>query len=161
MLSNKNIVKAALCTGVGFIGGICCHGPQRPEAHVGLSKTIIRDTVRIAEPAVVSARPLAPVLAALPIARTDSGADTASRPDTAMVVVRPESREYAGDGYRAWVSGWHPSLDSIAFERTATIERIAVPTPPRRFSIGVQAGYGLTPAGPQPYIGLGIAYRIF
>lgn len=95
------------------------------------------------------------------MARTDSGADTASRPDTAMVVVRPESLEYAGDGYRAWVSGWHPSLDSIAFERTATIERIAVPTPPHRFSIGVQAGYGLTPAGPQPYIGLGIAYRIF
>ena len=74
--------------------------------------------------------------------------------DTVMVRLPIESKHYEGDYYEAWVSGYEPSLDSIN-----VYNRTIVPKP-KRWSIGLQGGVGITPKGLQPYIGIGIGYRL-
>jgi len=81
--------------------------------------------------------------------------------DSAAVVLPITQVVYSATDYRAWVSGYEPRLDSIkVFPRTVTV-RETIYKPPSRFSVGVQAGYGITPKGLQPYIGVGVGVRIF
>jgi hypothetical protein len=81
--------------------------------------------------------------------------------DTARVEVAvPIERViYRTDDYRAVVEGFRPALVELDIFRTTTIvTKIPIP---RRWSVGLQAGYGLTPHGPAPYLGLGVEYRLF
>lgn len=81
--------------------------------------------------------------------------------DSATVVLPVTQKMYSDTDYRAWVSGYEPQLDSIkVFPRTVTV-RETIYKPPSRFSIGLQGGYGITPKGLQPYIGVGVNVRIF
>lgn len=79
------------------------------------------------------------------------------------VEVPIEQRIYEDSTYKAYVSGFRPSLDSIEIMQPRTEirirERIENKKPPR-WSLGIQGGYGLTPKGMQPYIGVGVAYRL-
>lgn len=85
---------------------------------------------------------------------------SASR-DSATVMLPITQKMYSDTDYRAWVSGYEPQLDSIkVFPRTVTV-RETICKPPSRFSIGLQGGYGITPKGLQPYIGVGVNVRIF
>lgn len=74
--------------------------------------------------------------------------------DTVMVRLPIESKHYEGESYDAWVSGYEPSLDSIK------VYQREVKTKQSRWSIGLQGGVGLTPKGVQPYIGIGVAYKL-
>lgn len=56
--------------------------------------------------------------------------------DSVRVIVPQEQKEYQGDGYRAWVSGYRPALDSIEIERMVLREKA------RRWSVGLQAASG-------------------
>lgn len=69
-----------------------------------------------------------------------------------------EQKHYADSSYEAWVSGYEPSLDSIKIKirEPTIIEKI----PPKRWAVGIQGGVGLTPKGIQPYIGIGVSYRL-
>lgn len=92
---------------------------------------------------------------------TGAGGEPRCRDDSATVEVPIIQRHYADSTYEAWVSGpLDPRLDSVrVYERTTTIrqtERAA----PKRWHIGVTAGYGYGPKGFQPYIGVGITYSI-
>ena len=86
--------------------------------------------------------------------------------DTVEVpVLVPISRKvYEGEDYRAVVSGFRASLDTLdIFRKTQTVtntvvQRVEVPGKPKRWGIGVSAGYALTPQGVKPYIGAGISY---
>jgi len=81
--------------------------------------------------------------------------------DSAAVVLPVTQKVYSATDYRAWVSGYEPQLDSIkVYPRTVTV-RETIYKPPSRFSVGVQAGYGITPKGLQPYIGVGVGVRVF
>lgn len=87
--------------------------------------------------------------------------------DTVKVpVLVPISRNvYEGEDYRAVVSGFRASLDTInIFRKTQTVtntvvQRVEVPGKPKRWGIGVSAGYALTPQGMKPYIGAGVQYN--
>lgn len=71
-------------------------------------------------------------------------------------------KRYDGDDYRAYVSGYEPSLDSIfVFPKTTTIRERAY-KPPNKWHIGITAGYGYGFKSKQaePYIGIGITYSI-
>lgn len=69
-------------------------------------------------------------------------------------------RVYSDDStYTAWVSGYHASLDSIAVYRQ--MELVTVRQKPRRWTVGLSAGYGITPKGLQPYVGVGVSYRLW
>lgn len=87
--------------------------------------------------------------------------------DTVKVpVLVPISRKvYEGEDYRAVVSGFRASLDTLdIFRKTQTVtntvvQRVEVPGKPKRWGIGVSAGYALTPQGMKPYIGAGVQYN--
>ena len=135
---------------------------------------IIRDTLRVSRPVPVREEVVRYVTVTLPSApaRPDSsnlaniGKDSADVltaadhfPDTAQTVMLPITQQvYRDTTYTAWVSGYHPQLDSIeVYPRTLIVRQTALPAAkPRRWSFGIQAGYGLTPKGMQPYVGIGI-----
>ncbi len=88
--------------------------------------------------------------------------DTTLRVDSVLVDVPIERRIYQEDSlYRAVVSGYRPSLDSLMVYRTTTEITKFVPVPQRkRWGIGVQAGYGFSRQGISPYVGVGVSYNL-
>ena len=84
--------------------------------------------------------------------------------DTAFVNLPREEVEYRDSSYRAVVSGFLPRLEEMEIyrkERVVTIQTEKVVRVPdaKRWGVGVQAGYGITPAGFQPYLGLSVSYN--
>ena len=100
-------------------------------------------------------------IASTPEIRTD----TLYLHDTIAVPVPIERRVYADSNYRAVVSGWHPSLDSISVypeTRVITIERERGEKERSRWGLGIQAGAGLSANGiAVPYVGVGVQYNLF
>ena len=65
---------------------------------------------------------------------------------------------YEDTAYRAYVSGVYPRLDSIYVYPTREV--VTINKPPKRWHIGPTVGYGLTPQGFQPYIGVSVTYSL-
>ncbi len=84
--------------------------------------------------------------------------------DSAGVNIPIIQKQYCDSTYTAWVSGYEPSLDSIRVYKkreVVTVSKI-IKEPPNRFVISLNIGYGLTPYnGLQPYIGVGVGYKLF
>lgn len=93
---------------------------------------------------------------------TGAGGEPRCTRDSAIVELPIVQRHYADSTYEAWVSGpVDPRLDSvIVFRPTTTITRREW-KPPKRWSLGISAGYAFTPRGFQPYIGIGISYSLY
>ena len=147
----KLFLLLVLGLGVGFLFG-------RRTAKNGSESTIIRDTVSytIVDTFVVEK----PVIRYSYIFDTVRTYFTTIEHDTVLVDVPIERKVYAEDSlYRAVVSGWHPSLDSLTIYPKETIVTITntVKIPPRKWTIGATAGPSVlaTPKG-QIYAGLGI-----
>lgn len=150
----KNVVIALALIAAAFLLGRRSVKPEIVEIH-RKDTVVVRDTVR--ETVLV------------PKVRYLTRVDTVLLPvpgDTVEVpVLVPISRKvYEGEDYRAVVSGFRASLDTLdIFQRTQTVtntvvQRVEVPGKPKRWGIGVSAGYALTPQGVKPYIGAGISY---
>lgn len=150
----KNVVIALAMIAVAFLLGRRSVKPEIVEIH-RKDTVVVRDTVR--ETVLV------------PKVRYLTRVDTVLLPvpgDTVEVpVLVPISRKvYEGEDYRAVVSGFRASLDTLdIFRKTQTVtntvvQRVEVPGKPKRWGIGVSAGYALTPQGVKPYIGAGISY---
>lgn len=150
----KNVVIALALIAVAFLLGRRSVKPEIVEIHT-TDTVVVRDTVR--ETVLV------------PKVRYLTRVDTVLLPvpgDTVEVpVLVPISRNvYEGEDYRAVVSGFRASLDTLdIFRKTQTVtntvvQRVEVPGKPKRWGIGVSAGYALTPQGVKPYIGAGISY---
>lgn len=79
-------------------------------------------------------------------------------PEDSVTISLPITQKvYRDSTYTAYVSGFDAKLDSIkVFSQMVTVTK---KEPPPAFTFGVQAGYGITPAGMQPYIGLGVQYN--
>ena len=74
--------------------------------------------------------------------------------DTVQVRLPIESKHYTSINYDAWVSGYEPQLDSIkVYQREIKPKQ-------SRWSVGLQGGVGMTPKGLQPYVGIGVAYKL-
>lgn len=82
-------------------------------------------------------------------------------PDGLAVSIPITQKVYEDSTYRAYVSGFDVSLDSINVYRRTEKIYIRSPTKQKRFNVGIQAGYGYTPKGFQPYIGVGISATLF
>jgi hypothetical protein len=85
--------------------------------------------------------------------------------DTAFVQLPREEVEYRDTSYRAVVSGFLPRLEELEIyqrEKVVTIQTEKVVRVPdaKRWGVGVQAGYGITPAGFQPYLGVGVSFDL-
>jgi hypothetical protein len=150
----KNVVIALALISVAFLLGRRSVKPEIVKIH-RTDTVVVRDTVRetVLVPKVRYLTRVDTVLLKVP-------GDTVEVP-----VLVPISRKvYEGEDYRAVVSGFRASLDTLdIFRKTQTVtntvvQRVEVPGKPKRWGIGVSAGYALTPQGVKPYIGAGISY---
>ena len=81
--------------------------------------------------------------------------------DSVEVQVPITSKSYVSEDYRAYVSGYQANLDSIFIINKSTDRIVNLKPKDKRFSIGIQAGYGITPKGFQPFVGVGVSYKLF
>lgn len=154
----KNVVIAVIALvliAVAFLLGRRSVKPEIVEIH-RTDTVVVRDTVRetVLVPKIRYLTRVDTVLLLVP-------GDTMEVP-----VLVPISRNvYEGEDYRAVVSGFRASLDTLdIFRKTQTVtntvvQRVEVPGKPKRWGIGVSAGYALTSMGMKPYIGAGIQYN--
>lgn len=80
-------------------------------------------------------------------------------PDSAEVKIPITRNVYRDSLYRAVVSGYMASLDTL--EIYSRREVVTVRQPPRRWHIGVSAGFGMTPRGVQPVIAATLTYSLY
>lgn len=150
----KNVVIALALIAAAFLLGRRSVKPEIVEIHT-TDTVVVRDTVRetVLVPKVRYLTRVDTVLLPVP-------GDTVEVP----VLVPISHKVYEGEDYRAVVSGFRASLDTLdIFRKTQTVtntvvQRVEVPGKPKRWGIGVSAGYALTPQGVKPYIGAGISY---
>lgn len=82
--------------------------------------------------------------------------------DSMAVEIPITQKYYEGEEYRAFVSGFQPSLDSIFVFPRSTLIRETTYKPPNKWHIGITGGYGygFKSRQAEPYIGIGITYSI-
>ena len=114
----------------------------------------IRDTVRDSIPYPVVETVVQEIPELFPVYITLDG-DTIHEP--IYIPVPITQKEYQTENYHAWVSGYKPSLDSV----WVYPEKIIIREKPRRWGIGVIAGYGIGRNGLSPYVGVGGYWRVW
>ena len=133
---------------------------RQPNVEVQVDTCIIHDTVFVEKP-ILQKLAVTDTLR-LPVLTRD----TLMLHDTVLVHLPIEQRQYGDPRYTAWVSGYRPHLDSIQiYQRSEYITKEITPTlKPKRWGIGLQAGYGVSlhngQVFPAPYIGVGLSYSI-
>lgn len=126
------------------------------EAKVIEVEVVKTDTIRITD-TIVSVQPICTI-------KRETDTLLIHTTDTLMrevVVSLPrEERVYEDSTYRAVVSGFRPSLDTMQVYQRHSVVKVTEQIAPPRWSLGLQGGVGVTPKGVQPYIGVGITYRL-
>lgn len=90
--------------------------------------------------------------------------DTA--PDSTVIELPITQKTYEDSTYKAWVSGYMPTLDSIQVYQpvttiTKTITNTEIHYKTKHWGVGIQVGAGITPSRVEPYVGVGVTYNIF
>ena len=130
------------------------------EMKVKVDTLFIYDTIIVEKPVIKKVEIIDTLLLPVPIT------DTLMLHDTVFVHLPIEQRQFSDLRYTAWVSGYRPQLDSIQiYQQTEYITKeVKTVTKPKRWGIGLQAGYGVSISNKQiqatPYIGIGISYNI-
>lgn len=141
-----------------------------------VSRDTVRDTVVIIAPPAKDSSVVRKSIVRFPVSNKDSPNVTLSyldslkdnpeiiadyHKDSVDVEIPITQKIYEGNDYRAYISGYDPKLDSLLIFRQSEYVKIRSPTKPPRFSVGLQAGYGITPKGFQPYVGVGITVNLW
>lgn len=151
------LIAALAIFGGGFLLGRA-HRPAPVEVITEVrDTTYLRDTVRVPVPVPVEHR----------VTDTLELEVVTTVRDTVVAMLPREEVRYEDSTYTAIVSGIRPRLEYLAIypeRQVVTVtETITVPTA-RRWSLGVQAGYGLALAGgqlrPAPYVGVGVSFNL-
>ena len=167
-----SIVLCAFCILEGvlfyYVGRI--HRMEQRMQYCDTIKEICYDTVRVVAPVAQDSTWVGAVYRTMAVRAPADSAGIGLRPvsrdtigmtmDSVEVEVPISQMLYADSTYRLWISGYEPRLDSIEIYRATCIIR---QTSRRRgrWSVGLQAGYGCTPVGLQPYVGIGFSYSLF
>lgn len=129
-----------------------CSKPQIPEPN------IIRDTTLIVQ--------IDTQYFPKPVPYRVEVRDTITLSDTIYIggqTLYQEIKEYKDSTYYARISGINAYLEHIeVYPKTMTryiyqADKVAVK--PKKWSIGLQGGIGITPKGVQPYLGVGVTRR--
>lgn len=83
-----------------------------------------------------------------------------SKADSAAVVIPITQKVYEDSNYTAWVSGYNPRLDSLAIRTVREVVTVKEFRKPKRWNVGAFVGYGITPKGMQPCVGVSVNYRL-
>ena len=138
---------------------------EMQESYRDTIKTTIIDTIPYYTPTPRDSVVVRYITERLPNAERDTisgDVNIGTKTDSTEVVIPIEQREYEDSTYHAWVSGYRVRLDSIRTytQRDVVTIRENIKEKPKRWHIGLQAGYGVGPRGVQPYIGIGVTYSI-
>ena len=127
-----------------------------------VSPAPVRDTIiRYVRVPVELPRPDNPRSPVNPGNSAESAEKAAAGTDTAAVIIPITSRTYSTPEFTATVSGYLPSLDSIAIHAPRTIitnNPPAVKSKP--WGIGIAAGIGAGRGGITPFIGITLQYSL-
>ncbi len=147
----SQLIKTVAALTAGAIAGFMVGRMSvTPDVRAGNVQVLTRtDTVRVERPVAVTHTVLDTI--------TERLVEHTTR-DTVYVEVPRTQSVYEGADYRAYVSGFRASLDSISVYRRHSYTTATARKP--RFSIGLQGGYGYTPKGFQPYIGIGVSVSL-
>lgn len=82
---------------------------------------------------------------------------------TLAIPIPIEEKTYSGTDYKAVVRGYKPRLMSLDIYRTDTLFTIntinkVIKTKRWNLTVGAQVGYGYTPRGQLPYVGVGVTF---
>lgn len=157
----KTFLKALLVflagVGAGVLVELLVRPAQPPLPPVPQVDTIrFRDTITIEKPVPVIRRIRDSIY--VPVI------DTLHLHDTLFIALPREEVVYEDSTYRAVVSGYRPSLDTISvYPLTTIVTKIVKEKAQPKVSIGVQGGIGVMyqqgfHAG--PYIGFGVQYNL-
>jgi hypothetical protein len=84
--------------------------------------------------------------------------------DSVVVEIPITQKKYETEAYRAYVSGYEPSLDSIFVYHKTVTERVVVTQQAKQQRVGVGVvggfGYGVTSRKPDVFVGLGLYWRL-
>ncbi len=137
------------------------------------TRVVVYDTIRSVEVQPVATTQLPGKVAKLPIVRlpqycavsggTDCTPVDTSAVDSVLVAVPMERKTYTDStSYRAVVSGAWVSLDTMeVYARREVVTITQPPDRPKRWHLGVGAGYGITPRGMQPWVGVTLTYSLW
>lgn len=181
----KDIAKMQLCAlgvlVVIVLSVICvrsCYEPsvvfKETRDTVMVSDTVtVHDTVRVREPVAKDSMQVRTEVGYLKVSaeptlteKDDHLIDANKMMDSVQVEIPIEQTIYEDSLYRAWVSGYHAKLDSIELRmRTTTItntQTITIKKYPR-WGVGVMGGvgFGLKNKNAEPFVGVGVYYRLF
>ena len=142
---------------------ICTYSCNRSQSDTSIehkADTVrIRDTIHIPRPVYITSKIIDTMTVLV------QATDTLWLHDTLYINLPREQRTYTDTTYTAWISGYRPQLDSIQiYQRTEYITKEITPIQkPKRWGIGLQAGYGVTlhnnQVFPAPYIGVGLNWN--
>lgn len=151
----KSLPWILVCLLVCVVVWMRCN-PHDPQTMYVKGDTIrIRDTIRDTVLKPIKETPKHTDTVYLPIL-IDTTADRTVEGDSVPVIIPITSKEYKTDNYRAVVSGYKPSLDSMEVYREKEI--ITLKPKQKRWGLGLQVGYGY-PSG--LYVGGGVSYNLF
>ena len=173
------IAAAVVIFAIGGVVGCQTHAHFNPvEAVPLIGNTVVkRDTVYVPKPYAVASKEVGKVTITprkdSDTVKTDVYAsnggnvsretfkdDTPTLQASGNLDIPITSKVYQGEDYRAVVSGWRPSLDSLAvYPKTVTVEKIVTKRP--RFSITVGPGYGYDGKEFKPNISITAGFTIF
>lgn len=146
-----------LCVVGSFFFGRATKNTSIVSTEIERDTIIVRDTIRQAYPVEVDREVVRTEYKYL----TRVERDTITLRDTILVEIPIEEREYKGKDYRAVVGGYNPYLKSIEVYPTTKYINTTETIKERKrwgFGVGVQGGYGYTPKGFQPYVGVGFSF---
>lgn len=145
---------------IGCVVGSFCFGRATKDTSIVRTEIVrdtivVRDTIREYYPQEVERVVVKTERVEVPIIVRDTIREVIE------VEIPIEEREYKSEEYYAIIGGHNPYLKSIeVYPRTEYINATETITKRKRWgvSLGVQAGYGMTPVGTQPYAGVGVTF---
>ena len=148
------IIFVGCCVG-SFLFGRSTMRTEVVRTEIERDTIIVRDTIREYYPQEVERVVVRTERVEVPIIVRDTIREVIE------VEIPIEEKEYKSEEYYAIIGGYMPYLKSIeVYPRTEYINATETITKRKRWgvSLGVQAGYGITPVGSQPYAGVGISF---
>lgn len=151
----KSLPWILVCLLVGLVVWMLCNPHDPSTVYIKGDTVRIRDTIRDTIPIPVKETLKRTDTVYLPIL-IDTTTYRTVEGDSVPVLIPITSKEYKTDDYRAVVSGYKPSLDSMEVYREKEI--ITLKPKQKRWGLGLQVGYGY-PSG--LYVGGGVSYNLF
>lgn len=132
--------------------------PGEKELETVRDTVIMKDTVIITRPLSEARAPRDTIILALPEVRIDMPCDTVH--DTVYVRLPSENIVWTDSLCSVYAHGVMTEIDSVRHFNSSMLVFQETKPRPKRWGIGIQAGYGASRDGLSPYIGVGLTYTI-